>query len=283
MTWATFALEWAAPVLLFSPCWTRRLRLCLIAALATMHICIGLCMEVDLFSPVSIAGLVLFLPAEFWNSRVFDRFRLLAEGDKESRKGASPGVKSAMPFPYVGQGVCLILLLYVIVNNINSLPGHPLTSDPPVRKGFFWTGFGLAQKWSMFDEPPSKNGWYVAWGKLADGSDVDLLRQGAAVDWNKPAFPAGIYRNYRWRKLFREMTYEDELGFQVFRRPVSEFLCRDWNARHEMARQVVEFNLVYCNEVDGKSIAQGPHSLAPREAFVHLDAAELASGDIGGL
>jgi hypothetical protein len=39
---------------------------------------------------------------------------------------------------------------------------------------------------------PQKNGWYVAVAKMKDGSEVDLLRHGAAVDWNKLPFPARL-------------------------------------------------------------------------------------------
>jgi len=74
LTWATLALEWAAPLLLFSPRWTGRFRLAAISALAAMHIGIGICLEVGLFSYVSLAGLSLFLPAAFWNSRLLARF-----------------------------------------------------------------------------------------------------------------------------------------------------------------------------------------------------------------
>src|SRR5206468_12618342 len=49
MTWATFALEWAAPLLLFSPRSTARARLGIIAALVAMHVSIGICLEVGLF------------------------------------------------------------------------------------------------------------------------------------------------------------------------------------------------------------------------------------------
>jgi hypothetical protein len=31
------------------------------------------------------------------------------------------------------------------------------------------------------------------------------------------------------------------------RRPVSEFLCRDWNSRHPPDKQIAEFELILCS------------------------------------
>jgi hypothetical protein len=266
ITWGTLILEWAAPVLLFFPKGTARLRLWLICALAAMHLGIALSLEVDFFSPVSLAGLSLFLPAEFWSSRLPGRF--FPRTEREVRTEIGPQIESRT-WTFAVDGLCLLFLFYVIGNNINGLPGHPLTAEPPARKGFFSTAFGLGQKWSMFDDVPTKNGWYVAEAKLRDGTQVDLLRRGSALDWNKPSFPAGMYPNFRWRKCFREMAYTDQIGYQVFRAPVAEFLCRDWNAGNAPERQVFEFDLIYCNEGDTGGAASP--QVVIREQLLHLD------------
>jgi hypothetical protein len=157
----------------------------------------------------------------------------------------------------------------IVVININSLPSHPLAVSTPVKTSLLKTACGFGQKWSMFDDVPSKNGWYVGWARLRDGSDVDLLRKGSTLDWTRPDFPAGMYPNYRWRKCFREMAYTDEQGYQVFRVPVAEFLCRAWNRQNGPEKQVAEFDLIYCNEAGGedKTTAQAP----VRERLVHLN------------
>jgi hypothetical protein len=172
---------------------------------------------------------------------------------------------------YVSQGTCLLLLIYVIVVNINGLPSHPLARHEPGKRSFLKTACGLGQKWNMFDEIPSRNGWYVALAKLRDGSEVDLLRHGAAVDWTKPDFPAGRYPNHRWRKCFREMAYEDVLGYHVFRVPVAEFLCRQWNSRPSPAQQVMEFDLIYCMREEPTPTGRSNLQFTVRERLVHLD------------
>ncbi len=278
LTWSTFVLEWAGPLLLFSPRWTPRLRLGVIAALAAMHVGIALCMEVDFFSPVALAGLSLFLPAEFWYSRLAWRFSRAAQPVQSPAYVPSPQTRASPALIYVAQGAGLLLLVYVILINVDGLANQRFEGRPALDSRLLQVGLGLAQKWSMFDDIPSKNGWYVAAAKLKDGSDVDLLRHGAPVDWNKPPFPPGLYPNHRWRKCFREMSYADELGYQVFRAPVARFLCRHWNARAEPARQIASFDLIYCNEVEPGAMGVSGSQVVIRERFAHLEAGELQAG-----
>lgn len=274
LTWGAFVLEWVAPVLMFFPKRTPWLRVGAVAALAAMHIGIALSLEVDLFSPVALAGLSLFLPAEFWDCSLFARFLPAITPTQPPSPGLALLGRSWLL--RIREGVCLVLLLYVLGVNINGLPGHPLTSQPPAKQGPFWTALGLGQKWNMFDEAPSRNGWYVARATLNDGSEVDLLRHGAKVEWSKPEFPAALYPNFRWRKIFREMSYADELGYQVFRMPVARYLCRDWNARHPGPTQIAKFDLEFCSLQRAGSGEIPNLQFTVRENLAHL---ALASED----
>lgn len=243
MTLGVFVLEWLGPILLFSPFKTAWLRLSVVAALALMHLGIEMLLLVGPFSFVSLAGLSLFLPPAFW-----DKFgRSGSEEQFRAAVSGSPGV-----LQWGSQALCLAAFLYVILVNINSLPSHPLSKERPSNFGFLKTACGLGQKWAMFDAAPSKDGWYVAWARLENGKEIDLLWDGAPVRWDRRDFPAGAYPNHRWQKLFREMAYDDEFGFQLFRRSVAEHLCREWNAGHTAGEQIVEVRLVYCMETPGR-------------------------------
>ena len=137
-------------------------------------------------------------------------------------------------------------LIYVLAFNLNSFSNRVLAPFDPEKWRALRTGLGLSQSWGMFGEIPSMSGWYVARAKLKDRSEIDLLRQGAAVDWRKPEFPARLYPNHFWQKLFREMTYFDEQGFQVYRAPVAEYLCRRWNGRNPPDKKIAEFEFIFC-------------------------------------
>jgi hypothetical protein len=269
MTWGTLILELAAPFLLFCRRW--KMRVGLIAALAVMHLAIGFFLEVGLFSYVAMAGLALFLPTEFWNTPLLARF---SPTTNQAQPSVYPhaGRQMAQGRPklsYLARVACVVLLVYVFAVNINGLPGKPLRPLTPERWKPFATGLGLGQRWGMFEAIPSKDGWYVTRAKLKDGSEVDLLRGGAAVDWKRPAFPAGMYPNHYWQKLFREMAYDDEQGFQRLRPMVAKYLCRAWNARNGPAKQVTEFEMIYCMAGEGKS-ADGATEVF-RERLVYLD------------
>jgi hypothetical protein len=267
-TWATFVLEWVGPFLLFCPRGTSWVRMAVVAALALLHVGIAVFMEVGLFPFVSLAGLTLFLPSEFWDGILGSGLLSGSEGEKEGGAGIPVSARLG-GMPYLPNLACLTLLVYVIAVNLNNLPSHPLSPLAPETWQPLTTALGLGQRWGMFDSAPSNSGWYVARAKLKDGSEVDLLRGAAPVDWKKPDCPACMYPNDRWRKLFREMAYYDELGFQMFRVPVAQYLCRTWDAQEPEGRQVNEFDFIYCTLNQARDGGLTP--LLNRTPLVHLD------------
>jgi hypothetical protein len=270
LTWSTFVLEWLAPLLLFFPIGTVYLRMALVAALSALHIGIGVFMEVGLFPFVSLTALTLFLPAGFWNSRYLAGWVHAPECEREVGPPSSHMTREQKRFAPMVQAGCTLFLIYVIAVNVNGLASHPLASLAPENWKPLAMGCGLGQRWGMFESAPSNSGWYVAKAKLNDGEEVDLLQRGAPITWNRPEFPAGMYPNDRWRKLFREMAYYDEFGFQEFRVPVARYLCRAWNAVNAPERQVAEFEFTYCSE-SAREARTGPVPPALRQRLVHLD------------
>ncbi len=270
VTWGVLGLEWIGPVLLFIPKRSSMFRLIAIAGLFAMHLGIAILLEVDLFSPVAMAGLLLFLPAEFWNSRPFRRFRLSNPPAVAQPLAANP-TRRHRQLAFASQAICLVALVYVVIVNLNSLGARAGTEVPATKPGFFRTACGLGQKWNMFDEAPSRDGWYVARAVLKDGSEVDLLRHGAPTIWTHPSNPAAIYPNFRWRKLFREMAYEDVFGYQVFREPVARYLCREWNRNNPAEKQVLRMELFFCMESDSKVVPDSKAKSISREVLASID------------
>jgi hypothetical protein len=252
LTWISLVLEWAAPFLLFSPRNNARCRLVAVGMLILLHLAIGICLEVGLFSFVAMAGLTLFLPGEFWNSRFVMRLLPGKLAESELADSQSPESQFGAKLGKLWQGVCAAALVFVLAVNFDNLPGHPLASLGMERWRPLTRGLGISQNWAMFDQAPSKDGWYVARAKLRDGSEVDLLRNGAAVDWTRPAYPGRLYPNHYWQKIFREMTYFDDQGYQVYRAPVAQYLCHEWNARNNERKQVAEFEFIFCERQQAK-------------------------------
>jgi hypothetical protein len=271
LTWGALALEWVAPLLMFIPRSTASLRIGCVGLLWALHVGILVLLEVDLFSWVALAGLLLFLPGRVWDGRFSRGWAPARTPDQAVAGSPRPSTGPRLPHRRVLDGVCLALLVFVVVQNLGGLPRSPLKGFTSAAWKPLTTGLGLGQKWNMFETVPIRSGWYVARAQLNDGSEVDLLRGGSAVDWSRPTFPAGIYPNHRWRKLFREMAFDDEMGYQVFRKPVAHFICMNWNARHPKEKQLAEFDLVYCmSKIPASGGMAGVRSTL-RERFVSID------------
>jgi hypothetical protein len=269
LTWAAFLSEWLAVFLLFAPRRTATLRLAGIALLSAMHLCIGLVMEVGLFSYVSLAGLTLFVPEEFWKN-LLARFRRVGEALNQLSGGSRHLEEKDSPF-LIARNICLILLLiFVFLININGLESRPLASLGIDKWKPLTLGSGLGQRWGMFETIPANDGWYVGRAKLRDGTEVDLLQKGKPLNWSRPKYPAEVYPNHFWQKLFVQMSYDNEFGMQVFREPVARFLCRSWNAQNIPEKSIAEFEFIFCRESEIDPPRPGISQIV-REQLIHLD------------
>jgi len=270
LTVTTLAMEWLGPFLLFSPLRTASLRLSVIGFLTSMHVGVAVLLNVGLFPAVSLSGLLLYLPPSFWEALAR---RVRGGADESGRLNAlgtaAPGT-APLPVSLAAQTACGLALAYVLFANLNELPSHLLLWKPLPRTEFLTVSCGLGQKWDMFAEAPTRNGWYVARATLADGTEVDLLREGAPVVWTRPYDPAAIYPNHRWQKLFLEMSYSDLTGFEVFSRPVAEYLGRAWNRSRPSDKRVSDVSLVFCME-DRNRTSLGLPPATKRATFAHLD------------
>ncbi len=161
--------------------------------------------------------------------------------------------------------VTLLLLTYITVWNFKNLV-ELTTSRGTVTSGilksserifksktlnsidWFSRIFRIDQSWSIFaPAPPRDDGWYVVVAKLKDGSEVDILRKGAAVSWDKPSIGVRnyIYPNMQWRTFF--INLNRAIGKKVI--PYyGEYLCRDWNEQHQGAKQVESFEIYFMSE-----------------------------------
>ncbi|HBB32403.1 MAG TPA: hypothetical protein DDZ80_08595 [Cyanobacteria bacterium UBA8803] len=106
----------------------------------------------------------------------------------------------------------------------------------------------LDQSWSIFAPgPPRDDGWYVIVGKLKDGSEVNLLQEGKPVSWEKPSIKVRntIYPNMQWRSYFINLNRAIS---RILYPHYAAYLCRDWNARHQGAKQLDSFEIYFMSE-----------------------------------
>src|SRR4029453_15834093 len=133
-----------------------------------MHLGVGISLEVGFFSYVALAGLSLFLPAEFWNTRMLSRWTQVSAPDRQGTTVAQVFPRQPLPrwLHYAPQAFCAGVLLYVLALNVNSLPNPPLAEVAPETWRPLARGLGLSQMWGMFGAAPSKDGWCIAKAQL---------------------------------------------------------------------------------------------------------------------
>ena len=106
---------------------------------------------------------------------------------------------------------------------------------------------GIDQFWTMFaPTPPRVNGWFVIVGRLASGKDVDLLRGGGTVSWQKPPLVSATVINGRWQKYFENLSSGK---FKPHLRFYSRYLCRQWNEAHAETEQVRTIQIYWMREI----------------------------------
>lgn len=92
LTFFALGIEVVAPILLFSPIWTDKLRMVAIASLMGMHLGILLTMNIGIFPWTSALCMLAFLPGSFWES-VEPRVRTVVQ----SRFDRLGGFRDALP------------------------------------------------------------------------------------------------------------------------------------------------------------------------------------------
>lgn len=131
--------------------------------------------------------------------------------------------------------VCFVSLYYV----------NPQWNFAPLL-GSNWLKVGkflhINQAWNMFSRPLKDDGWYIAEGVLLSGNSVDLLREGAPVNWRKPERIYSLYKNDRWRKYMMNLWWKSHYRHRKF---FTQYLCRQWNATHKGLDKLVTVNLYY--------------------------------------
>ncbi len=158
----------------------------------------------------------------------------------------------------------LILLLLVALWNLKSFANQPAfrNRSTPIDKTLRrvtnskalqqvdWLSrvTRLDQSWSIFaPNPPRDDGWHLILGKLKNKSDVDVLKGGGSVSWDKPTIQQrnALYRNMQWRSYF--INLNRAIGEKLY--PYyGNYVCRDWNSQHQGKEQLDSIEVYFMDE-----------------------------------
>jgi len=128
-----------------------------------------------------------------------------------------------------------ILLLALLLWNLHTIGW--LKASPTLTEGIHIAG--IEQSWRMFSPgPPHHHFWHIIQAKLADGSEVELFKDGALWTW-KPNEPFSFthpkdqfitYRSHPWYKFWESYNWND--ASDVLRLNFGRWVCREYNKRH---------------------------------------------------
>jgi hypothetical protein len=92
---------------------------------------------------------------------------------------------------WIAQVFCALLLVYIVYWNVCDIRGEPLSP----RLEMIGAIFRIDQSWSGV--PPyvvKDDGWFVIPGRLRNGKEVDVFRNGRSVSFEKPSLVSDVCR-----------------------------------------------------------------------------------------
>lgn len=222
LTHGTLWFELLAPLLMFCPVFTGPIRVWVISGFLLMHLGFYLSMHLMLFPWVSAAAVLVFLPSWFWD-----------------RRGTQPSNFIEIRSSKTGNACALLFLICVLSLNLEAMKPLKFKMPEPIRA--LSNLVHLNQAWRMFAPPAPTGGWFVIPGRLKDGTQVDLFRQGEPVVWTRPPSKAW-FENERWRRYMFNYVFGKN---KTFWPDYARYLCRTWNAAHTGQKRVESLEIVF--------------------------------------
>ncbi len=220
LQWGVLIGEIALPLLLVAlP--RPAIRGTIVAMFLVFHATIWITMTVGLFAAIGIAAWLPLIPATFWPPAT------------DQRAGRVAGLGRAASWGCCG---ALAVATAAFLHQVTPWRASPL--PPPLVAAVNLAC--LPQQREMFGGVPPQEQWVFGRAMLADGSLVDLLRDGRPLEQERPAGGFTSLPHHRWHKFLWILP---KPGVNAFGQPAAAALVRDWNRRHGPDKQVVELEI----------------------------------------
>ena len=267
LTWATMFMELWFPFVAFMPVKRTWCRWFVILSFWLLHAGIWLCLDVGPFSYIMCVAWMVFIPGSFWDrvgqgmrsfaaklpglrrlstrltARAVRLFRRHLEPLFRHRCGADYGLKPGVMSKFLVMGC----FAYVLGWNIRGTDFTRHEKWFPREANWFGQALRLEEYWGMFaPHPLTDDGWFVCIGHLANGREVDFLREGTpATTWDKPVLEVNLWKDSRWQKYLNNLW---DLKYSECRPGLMQYLCREWNRTHEGGERVTRSELWFVKE-----------------------------------
>jgi hypothetical protein len=227
MPWLARPLQWSVLVgeiglpLILVALPSAAVRTTIVALSIAFHVAIWLTMSVGLFAAIGIVAWLPLIPAAAWpGSRCAAAPPIAGLGRAASWACGSAGLVAAAAF----------------IHQVTPLASRQLPRPLVAAINLCC----LPQEWAMFGGVPAQEQWVYGRGLLADGSIVDLLRDGRPLEDERPAGGFTTLPHHRWHKFLWVLP---QPNVRVFAPAAAAAIARDWNARHRGGRQVVTLEI----------------------------------------
>lgn len=247
-TMGTLWLEFTIPILLLAPVRAGWLRMVGVVFVIALHMSIGINMSVGVFPALSIATVLVAIPASFWMcvaksspSNRYARLKKWIEVERPVPPAAlaappEPELLGFLPFKAAGAAnipqftinlMCAAAIVASLMWNLTTISAFTLPE--PVRRTAVATG--LYQDWAMFaPNPREASVWFIVDGQISAGANVDLLTPMFEDDFSVRLAPEWDQssdvqlQNERWRKYLLAIQFREDDSAKM-----AGYLCRSWN------------------------------------------------------
>jgi hypothetical protein len=252
----SLVIKWVevfGPLLVLSPVRTAAARATAVGLFWIMHLGLHTFQAIGVFQLVGLAAWSAFLPSALW-----DRISPAKAAKDEGMSHADHRIQSA-PWP---DRFALLPLAYLIIVMVYTGAGLVIRGTPhypvPAQIDKVSRFLHLQEGWAMFASVGPYRTWYLAPGRLADGSEVEVLRR-APLDWTRPLDVQSAQRGFRWTLYLGNAIRRGlvEAPFQATYSPLLAYLCRDWNAHHQAGSRLEHVSLVAVAEMIGGPGSEG--------------------------
>lgn len=229
ISWWVLAVELVGPVLLIA--WPApRVRVSLVILFMLFHLATCVTMTVGLFGYVGMAAWLALLPTEAWDW-------LTARGTA----GGPATTEACDQESWAARSTCIAagtLALVSLLHDVTPWQRQPLPWPLPSLINIPC----MHQEWDMFGDVRPQEQWVYARAELADGSVVDLLREGRPLEAERPAGGFTSLPHHRWHKLFWGLPQPRQ---RIFAPAIAAALARHWNAHHPPSSSVLFLEIRY--------------------------------------
>ena len=256
-TYATLTVESLVPLAALSPVFNPYLRVAAIGVMWGLHLGIELSLDVGIFSYISFACWLLFLPTEFFDA-LGHRYENTTQVIRSalSRAAATIGLRSEEAEPSTlgksSKGISILvtaLFLFVTAYNILGLPwlnSRGISMPRPFVQAAKL--IRLDQRWAMFAPTPNiMDGWFTMPCQLVDGTVVDIWQNNEPPVFDKPErirYPSTQLRQI----MLHHRSRRNSAMWLWF----SRYMVRKWDARHDDEKHVRFLQIMYVIEPKGQ-------------------------------